>query len=205
MKSFNNFLTEKHQSILYRYTGVMSGSRTLHSFQMTAAERKSAGGGPDGKYGPEGYKFFISTSRSAQSSYYIEEVTGSFIYPILFELDGRVLSHKYKIQPFNFSYLAHGEVCPEDDKENWRHHNETDEEEDRVYSKTPYIDLTGAIRACYLHSDGGTGLSEWEDDDTISAWESVINNCKEKKIPLWHVPTTRTPLRDRIKKGERLV
>lgn len=203
MKSFDNFLTEKHQSILYRYTGIRSGSSALHSLKMQTVDRKQVKNDTDANHGPEGYGYFISTSRSAQSSYYTEEVVPSFVYPILFELDGRVLSRKYKIQPFNFSYLAHGEFGAS--RTGWQHDRSTDEEEDRVYSKTPRIDLTGAIRACYLHSDEGAGLSEWEDDDTISAWESVINTCKEKKIPLWHVPTIPTPLRDRIKKGERLV
>jgi hypothetical protein len=207
MKSYKQFITEKHTSILYRYTGLMSGHRIVQNMQMPAVDALESINDVEQRLMPSPqHKYFASCSRSAFSSYYREDVIYQFFYPLLFELDGRVLSRKYKILPVDFVHAAK-ELGPADwkDVEAPVNNYEFDEEEDRIWSREPEIDMKGAIRAVYVHSHNAEGLTVYEDHEAHEAWRVLINSCKQHSIPLYHVPTDNTPLRARLKKGERLV
>jgi len=125
-------LDEGASSILYHYTSPMPALKILQSgeFELTS----SIGSPSEAKINPQGYPYFLSTTRSKVGDYHARH-PGSFA--VMFVLDGNRLSQNYKVKPVDY-----WEGMWQSDTSGQR----TRESEDRVFSKTPSIPIAGIVK-----------------------------------------------------------
>ena len=119
------FITEGATSVLYHYTSVNAAVQILATghFQLSSSVGTSA----EYQYAPEGYPYFLSTSR-VKSGDYARYVGSS---GVMFVLDGDWLGQRYPVKPIDYWERA------------WLQSDgtRTRESEDRVFSREPEISI----------------------------------------------------------------
>jgi len=119
------FIVEGATSVLYHYTSVNAALNILQqgAFQLSSSMGTSA----EQQYAPEGYNYFLSTSR-VKSGDYARYVGSS---GVMFVLDGNWLSQRYPVKPMDYWERA------------WLQSDgtRTRESEDRVFSREPEISI----------------------------------------------------------------
>ncbi len=119
-------LSEAHSSILYHYSSLYNASEILRSGKFHLS---STSGNPSEKaYAPEGYPYFLSTSRTRVGDY-SRFVSNS---GVMFVLDGTRISAHYPVRPIDYWERA------------WLHSNgsRSRESEDRIFSKKSTMPLS---------------------------------------------------------------
>jgi hypothetical protein len=119
------FIEEGATSVLYHYTSVNAALNILQqgAFQLSSSVGTSA----EQQYAPQGYNYFLSTSR-VKSGDYARYVGSS---GVMFVLDGNWLSQRYPVKPIDYWERA------------WLQSDgtRTRESEDRVFSREPEISI----------------------------------------------------------------
>ena len=122
-------LDEAATAVVYHYAGVSAAAKILTTgvFQLSSV----TGNQSEEKYAPPGYPYFLSTTRSKVGDYH--RYTGSSA--VMFVLDGNWLNQRYKTKAVDYWERA------------WQHSggDRTSESEDRVFTKTPEIPISGVL------------------------------------------------------------
>ena len=122
-------LDEAATAVVYHYAGVSAAAKILTTgvFQLSSI----TGNQSEEKYAPPGYPYFLSTTRSKVGDY--QRYTGSSA--VMFVLDGNWLNQRYKTKAVDYWERA------------WQHSggDRTSESEDRVFTKTPEIPISGVL------------------------------------------------------------
>ena len=122
-------LDEAATAVVYHYAGVSAAAKILTTgvFQLSSI----TGNQSEEKYAPPGYPYFLSTTRSKVGDYH--RYTGSSA--VMFVLDGNWLNQRYKTKAVDYWERA------------WQHSggDRTSESEDRVFTKTPEIPISGVL------------------------------------------------------------
>lgn len=122
---FDPELDEAATSVLYHYTTLRPARQILQTgvFELTT----SIGSREEAKHAPNGYPYFLSTTRSKVGDYHAR-MPGR--HAVMFVLDGNYLNRHYKVKPVDYWERM------------WAsdpHSQRTREAEDRVFSKEPTI------------------------------------------------------------------
>ena len=119
-------IDEGATSILYHYTGTKHAYEILQSgeFQLSSV----TGAGAEQQYAPEGYPYFLSTTRTRTGDYHRYVGTSA----VMFVLDGNWFNQRYPVKPIDYW------------ERSWLHTpDRTREAEDRVFSKESSIPIGG--------------------------------------------------------------
>lgn len=120
------FIIEAATDTVYHYTSSVGAAQILRNqaFKLSIA----TGNPSEESYAPKGYPYFFSTSRSKVGDYHRYVGSGG----VMFVLDGQWLSQRYPVKPIDYWERA------------WQSSpDRSSESEDRVFSKTSEIPLTG--------------------------------------------------------------
>lgn len=124
---FIHELFEAATAIVYHYAGVSAAAKILTSgvFQLSSV----TGNKSEEQYAPQGYPYFLSTTRSRVGDYHRYAGTSA----VMFVIDGGWLNQRYKTKPVDYW------------ERSWQHSGGTrsSESEDRVFSKEPEITIDG--------------------------------------------------------------
>lgn len=128
-----DILTESLSRIAYHYTRAGTALRIIKSgeFQLS-----SSIGSVEQGYAPEGYNYFLSTTRTRRGGYH--ETIGQDA--VLFVLDGNWFNDRYKSKPVDYW----------SDRDPIKHGMRQAEAEDRVFSKEPTIPI-GGVTAIHVY------------------------------------------------------
>lgn len=125
-------LLESMSDIAYHYTSINSAAKIMSGGEFVLS--RSTGNPSEEAYAPPGYDYFLSTTRSKVGDYHRYASNGA----VMFVLDGQWFNSRYVTKPVDYWAGM------------WQHSpDRTRESEDRVFSKTPTIPLTG-VTAIHL-------------------------------------------------------
>lgn len=128
----NEFISEGASSVLYHYTSTQGAYNILSSGEFKLAS--VTGTKTEQQYAPEGYDYFLSTTRTRVGDYH--KWVGSSA--VMFVLDGNWFGQRYPVKPIDYWDRA------------WLHApDRTREAEDRVFSKSPSIPI-GGVRQVHV-------------------------------------------------------
>lgn len=130
----------------------LSATQTLYYFAPIRAAEKAIMEGSfllstnaaqsDAAHGAE-LPYFLSMTRSRQGRYHRNDVQG-----VLFELDGRALAARHKIRPVDYWQFNSTPTM----------RNDSNEMEERLYSKKPRLKLAGIVKGISVLVDPARGL-----------------------------------------------
>lgn len=120
-------LFESLSRVVYHYTNVRAARNILRDrqFELTS----SIGSDIESNLSIPGYPYFLSTTRSRRGGYHDSHSSAS----VLFVLDGNWYNAKYKSKPVDYW----------NDRDPNKSFGRKHEAEDRLFSKTPSIPITG--------------------------------------------------------------
>lgn len=161
-----NLINERASDVVFHGTKAEFAYKILkdNQFQLSLVEPDS----PDDHNDNKGNVYYLSTTRSTTSRYFI----GAGIN-VIFKLDGAKLSQRYKAKSFNY-FKTSGHF-------NWFE----DEMEDRVINTEPTIDNASKyITEVHLYM---VGSRRWESIGNIQ--RKIVLLCKKMDIPYYLYPS----------------
>lgn len=153
-------LTEGITDVVYHYADVLSAYKILNDGEFKLSD--ATGNYSEEKIAPEGYPFFMSVTRSKVGDYHASPGPSG----VMFVLDGRWLSQRYKGAPVDYW------------ERDWAKTNSrTSESEDRIFSRENTIPITPVTE---IHL-----LNRLNVPERAYQLRSIILNAKKLGIPVY--------------------
>lgn len=156
----DEFLTESLSRIAYHYTNLPNAAKIMASgnFELSS----TLGTQSEENLSPKGYPYFLSTTRTLTGGYHEYIGSGS----AMFVLDGNWFNDRYKSKPVDYW----------GNRDPLQSHHKAHEAEDRVFSKTPTIPISGVSEVHVLIKSGNT-------NENMGGWaRTVLINAKKQGI-----------------------
>lgn len=156
-------LTEGLSSVVYHYTNLSAGAKIVINgeFQLS-----SVLGSVEAQYAPKGYPYFFSTTRTKTGSYH--RTVGASA--VMFVLDGTWYNQRYPANSVDYWVNRNPAVA----------FGRAHEAEDRLFSRTPAIPITG-IKSVHVLLD----ISKRVDPKHYSQARKVLVAAKRRGIPAY--------------------
>jgi hypothetical protein len=122
-------VTESLSKIAFHYTGIANAAKILRSGNFALS---SSLGSVEQQYAPKGYHYFLSTTRTKTGNYHRSRAYSS---GVIFVLDGNWFNNHYISRPIDYWENRNPQLG---------HHRDS-EAEDRVFSRTPEIPISGVV------------------------------------------------------------
>jgi hypothetical protein len=120
-------ITESLSRVAFHYTNIANALKIIKTGQF---ELSSKLGGIEQQYGPKGYNYFLSTTRTSTGNYHRSRASS---YGVMFVLNGNWFNNHYISKPIDYWENRNPQVS---------HHRDS-EAEDRVFSRDPSIPIGG--------------------------------------------------------------
>lgn len=154
------FLSESLSRIAYHYTNLPNAAKIMASgnFELSS----TLGTQSEENLSPKGYPYFLSTTRTLTGGYHEYIGSGS----AMFVLDGNWFNDHYKSKPVDYW----------GNRDPLQSHHKAHEAEDRVFSKTPTIPISGVSAVHVLIKSDNT-------NENMGGWaRTVLINAKKQSI-----------------------
>jgi hypothetical protein len=160
----SEILIEGLSRVVYHYTSPHAAKKILNSGEF---ELSSTLGSIEQQYAPNGYPYFLSTTRTRRGGYHDSGFTMN--KGVLFVLNGEWYNSRYPAGPVDYW----GNRDPE------QSHHRKHEAEDRIYSKNPTIQTTGVTSVhVFVTLDA--------DDNTRAQARGALISAKRAGIPAYY-------------------
>lgn len=168
------FITEGATSVLYHYTNSTNAAKILTSGEFILSN--TAGNPSEQQYAPNGYPYFLSTTRSKVGDYH--RWVG--MSAAMFVLDGNKIGQRYPVKPIDYW------------ERSWQHSpDRTREAEDRVFSKTSTIPIDSVTSVHVLITSQDSNRSPLTRTILISAKKQGIKTYLYTDENAWRLQDTR--------------
>jgi len=155
-------ILESLSSIVYHYTSIDSAYKIIKDGAFTLT---NSIGSSEASYTPSNQHYFLSTTRSVTGAYHHRE-TKNHPYGVMLVLDGDYYNNSFKSKPVSY----------------WGHRTGSGAElEDRLFSKTNKLSISGVKEAHILFSPDHSAREHFS-DDIESILRKIILECNRKNI-----------------------
>jgi hypothetical protein len=165
----NEFITESLSSIVYHYTNLSAAAKILDSGQF---ELSSGAGSIEQHFAPKGYHYFMSTTRTRHGGFHSSPGNGG----VIFNIDGTWYNQRYPAKSVDY-WGDRGTGA--------NYAGRASEAEDRLFSKTPTIPITGVTSIhVYVKPMDEQGRANWASG--FPSWaRKVLLSAKLRGIPAY--------------------
>jgi hypothetical protein len=179
-------ITEGLSKIVYHYTNLHAATKILTTgvFQLS-----SDIGSIESQYAPEGYSYFLSTTRTKLGGYH--DYIGDSA--VMFVLDGNFYNQQYRGKSVDYW----GNRNPTQD------HHRAHEAEDRIFSKKPTIPISGVTEVhIYVNPAAEDKIKAWGRKAIIAAKTKGITTYFYTDKIAWKTQDTRKVADIKVLKGQ---